>query len=78
MITTILFKINYDRIVIFIEMILLFRNHIEQHEKNNIIRDIFFEKLCYLLRMNFHIDSIFQNFHVFNDDRMTIRKNKHF
>ena len=52
-ITKILFKINCDRIMIFIEMISLFRNHIEQHEKNSTIRNIFFEKLYYFLRMNF-------------------------
>ena len=77
-ITKILFRINYDRTMTFIEIISLFRNHIEQHEKNSIIRDIFFEKLCYFLQINFQIYSIFQIFHVFNDDKMTIRKNKHF
>ena len=77
-ITKTLFRVNYDRTVIFIEMISLLRNHIEQHEKNNIIRDIFFEKLCYFLRINFQIYSIFQIFHVFNDDKITMRKNKRF
>ena len=77
-IATFLFKINYDRIVIFLEMISLFRNFIEQHEKNNIIRDIFFDMLCCFLRINFQISSNFQIFHVYNDDKMTMRKNKHF
>ena len=42
-IAKILFRINYDITVIFIGMISLFRNYIEQHEKNNIICDILFE-----------------------------------
>ena len=32
-ITKILFKINYDKITIFLEIISLFRNHLEQHKK---------------------------------------------
>ena len=77
-IVKILFKINYDKIVIFIEIISLLRNYIEQYKRNDIIRDIFFEKLCFFLRINFQIYSIFYIFHVFNDDKMTMRRNKHF
>ena len=42
-IAKILFKINYDKTVILIKVISLFRNYIEQHEKSSIICDIFFE-----------------------------------
>ena len=77
-ITKILFKISCDKTVILIEMTSLLRNYMEQHEKSSIIRDISFEKLCYFLRISFQIYSIFQIFHAFNDDKTTMRKNKHF
>ena len=53
---------------------MLEKNNGQRHEKSVICR-IFFEKLCRFLRMNFEINSIFDIFQIFDDEKMTMQKN---
>ena len=74
----VLFKINFNRNMIFIQMNSMLEKNNKQRHENNVIRRIFFEKLCRFLRINFEINSIFDIFQICNDEKMTMQKNKHF
>ena len=56
----------------------MFKKNNRQRHESNVIRRIFFEKLCRFLRMNFEINSIFDIFQIFDDEKMTMQKNKRF
>ena len=71
----ILFKSNYNRNMIFIQMNSMFEKNNRPRNKNNVIRCIFSEKLCRFLRINFEINSTFDIFQTIDDKKMTMQKN---
>ena len=53
----------------------MFKKNNKQRHENNVIRRILFEKLCRFLRINFEINSIFDIFLIFDDEKITMQKN---
>ena len=67
-----LFKINYNKNIIFIQVNSMFKKNNRQRHESSVIRRIISEKLCRFLRMNFEINSIFDILQIFDDERMTM------
>ena len=78
MIKKVLFKINYNKKVIFIQINSMLKKNNKQRDASSFIYCIFSKKVRHFLRLNFEINSIFDIFQIFDDEIITMGKNKHF